>query len=71
MIQSLLFGVSFCFTQHGGFLMRLQFSSCMLNDGVKFLIIRSNVTKSSQSACSVHLGFSLYAIAVLLLVEKF
>ena len=48
--------------------MRSQLSSFVHEDGDKFLIIRSNVINSSQSACSVQLG-SLYSIAVLLLVE--
>ena len=61
--------VFLCFARHGGLNMRSQLSSCVLEDGVKILIIRSNVTNSSQSACSVQPG-SLYSIAVLLLVEN-
>ena len=49
------FGVSLCFTQHGGFHKRFQFSSFLIDDGVKFLIIGSNVTNFSHSACSIQL----------------
>ena len=46
-------------TRRGGFHVSFQFCSCILDDDVKFLIIRSNAINSSQSACNVHLGFSL------------
>ena len=58
-LQCLLFEVSLCFTRHSRFHMRFQFSSCILDDGVKFLIIRSNVVNSCQSTCNVHFGFSV------------